>query len=99
MGIHSNRMCSIVKIEANNDRSSWRFLQQSTLVVQDIVLDVSTLVNLGGHLFLNGLNFLLNLLGYPITALIPYDELPQLFLLIPGLLFVLFFACNNWFRR
>lgn len=63
---------------------SWTFPPWSILVVT---------------FFLNGLNFLLNLLGYPITALIPYDELPQLFLIIPGVLFVLFFACNNWFRR
>lgn len=49
--------------------------------------------------FLNGLNFLLNLLGYPITALIPYDKLMPLYLIIPCLLFVLCSACNNWFRR
>lgn len=49
--------------------------------------------------FMTGLNYSLNFLGYPISAVIPCAALPQLFLIIPMVIFALSFICNNWFRR
>lgn len=49
--------------------------------------------------FMQGLDYSLNLLGYPISALVPSNALPQLFLIIPMVLIALSFVCNNWFRR
>lgn len=50
-------------------------------------------------LFLIALSFCFNMLGYSVTAAIPHAALPQMFIVIPLVIFTHAFVTNNWFRK
>ncbi len=116
MGIHSNRMCSIVRVEPSSGYSNYAHMNDSygksietgnqsgfsnnppwwfkTLSWTYPLWTIFVVA-----LFMQGLDYSLNLLGYPLSALVPSNALPQLFLIIPMVLIALSFVCNNWFRK